>query len=134
LENLQTYTKVALTPHLHSTNETPQVKLVSCKSLKAKKHHMEAHQPASQPFTDTIVCNLLLFFPSRNNNFFFFSKKSISGDDSRWMMMSGDDVKRAQNSALDDRQMDEHFSKYCVNHRNDHVRRCVSLVAQLSLG
>ncbi len=27
--------------------------------------------------------------------------------------MSGDDVKRAQNSALDDRQMDEHFSKYC---------------------
>jgi len=95
------------------SNETPQVKLVSCKSLKAKKHHMEAHQPASQPFTDTIVCNLLLFFPSRNNNLFIFSKKSISGDDSRWMMMSGDDVKRAQNSALDDRQMDEHFSKYC---------------------
>jgi hypothetical protein len=31
--------------------------------------------------------------------------------------------------------MDEqHFSKYCVNRRNDLVRRCVSLVAQLGLG
>ncbi len=73
---------------------------------------MEAHQPAS-PLQTQLSVTYSSFFRVETTIFVFFQKKGISGDDSRWMMMSGDDVKRAQNSALDDRQMDEHFSKYC---------------------
>lgn len=111
------------------SNETPQVKLVSCKSLKAKKHHMEAHQPASQPFTDTIVCNLLLFFSELKQQFLFFFKKKVflgmTLDGWWWAVMMSRELKIVRLTT--DRWMN--ISQNIVNRRNDHVRRCVSLVA-----
>lgn len=122
-------------PHIFTVlMKTPQVKLVSCKSLKAKKHHMEAHQPASQPFTDTIVCNLLLFFSELKQQFLFFFKKKVflgmTLDGWWWAVMMSRELKIVRLTT--DRWMN--ISQNIVNRRNDHVRRCVSLVAQLSLG